>query len=177
MGRQKAESAAEKLRALNPGVLVEIYPVRLEEMNAEAIVAGTDVVVDCSDSFPTRYLVNAACCAQLIPLVEAGVMGFEGLVLAIRPGESACYRCAFPTQPPEGAVPSCREAGVLGATAGIVGATQALQALLLLTGVGEPALDRILRFDALRGEWTTVATSRVAGCPACAGVTASAQSG
>jgi len=174
--RSKAETAAEKLRALNPEILVEAYPARLDEPNAEAILAAADVVVDASDSFPTRYLVNDACCALGVPLVEGGVLGFEGLVLSIRPGETACYRCAFPVPPPDGSVPSCREAGVLGATAGVVGTTQALQALLLLAGIGEPAVDRIQRFDALRGEWTVVSTSRRNDCAACAGVTASAQS-
>jgi adenylyltransferase/sulfurtransferase len=134
LGANKAESAAAKLRALNPGCLVDAYPVRLEEENAEAIVSIADVVVDCSDSFDTRYLVNDACCAQAIPLVEAGVLGFSGLVLAIRPGESACYRCAFPVPPPEGSVPSCREAGVLGATAGIVGSMQARASAAICTG-------------------------------------------
>jgi adenylyltransferase/sulfurtransferase len=168
IGVSKAESAAAKLRLLNPGCLVETYPVRLEEMNAEAIVAGADVVVDCSDTFATRYLVNDACCAQGIPLVEGGVLGFAGLVLAIRPGESACYRCAFPTEPPEGSVPSCREAGVLGATAGIVGAMQALEALKLLTGAVPARTGTILSLDAATMELTHVRTERREDCPACA---------
>src|SRR4051794_41903845 len=105
-------------------------------MNAEAIVMGADVVVDCSDSFDTRYLVNDACCAQGVPLVEAGVLGFGGLVMSIRPGESACYRCAFPVEPAN--VPSCREAGVLGAMAGIVGAIPAPEAPKPPTGGGRP---------------------------------------
>src|SRR3954453_6110256 len=133
LGLPKASNAVVKLSALNPEALVQDYPVRLEEMNAEAIVMGADLVVDCSDSFETRYLVNDACCAQGVPLVEAGVLGFDGLVMSIRPGESACYRCAFPTEPPPGAVPSCREAGVLGATAGIIGSIQALEGLKLVT--------------------------------------------
>lgn len=168
IGASKAESAAAKLRLLNPECLVETYPVRLEEMNAEAILAGADVVVDCSDSFATRYLVNDACCAQGIPLVEGGVLGFAGLVLAVRPGESACYRCAFPTEPPEGTVPSCREAGVLGATAGIVGSIQALEALKLLTGAVPARTDTILTLDAATLELTHVRTSRREACPACA---------
>ena len=168
VGAHKAESAAQKLRALNPGVLVEAFPARLEEANAEAILVGADVAVDASDSFPTRYAVNDACCSLGVPLVEGGVLGFEGLVLSVVPGVTACYRCAFPDPPPEGAVPSCREAGVLGATAGIVGAVQALEALKLLTGVGEALTDTILRLDALTMEWTRVATSRREDCPSCA---------
>ena len=168
IGASKAESAAAKLAFLNPEVQIDPYPVRLDAGNAEAILAGADVVVDCADSFETRYVVNDAACAQGIDLVEAGVLGFSGLVLSIRPGESACYRCAFPTPPAPGSVASCREAGVLGASAGIVGSIQALEALKLLTGVGRPLLDRLLSLDAHDMTQTIVATSRRAGCEACA---------
>jgi molybdopterin/thiamine biosynthesis adenylyltransferase len=176
LGLAKAENAAVKLGALNPEVIVEPYPVELTPDNAEAIVTGADVVVDCSDSFPTRYAVNDACCAQGVALVEAGVLGFGGLVLSIAPGRSACYRCAFPVEPPPGLVPSCREAGVLGAMAGIVGSIQALEALKLLVGVGEPLLDRILQLDGHDMSQTMVATSRRPDCPACARVPAAPQS-
>jgi adenylyltransferase/sulfurtransferase len=173
VGGGKAESAAAKLALLNPEVMVEPYPATLGADNAEAIVTGADVVVDCSDSFETRYLVNDACCAQGIPLVEAGVVAFEGLVLSIRPGKSACYRCAFPEPPPADSRRSCREAGVLGAMAGIVGSIQALEALKLLSGVGEPLLDTVLRLDGADLEQTLVATSRRDGCPGCARVPSS----
>jgi hypothetical protein len=96
------------------------------------MLEGADLVVDCSDSFETRYEVNAACCAARVPLVEGGVVGLAGLVMAIRPGVSACYRCAFPEPPPAGAAPSCAEAGVLGPAAGVIGSLQALEALRLL---------------------------------------------
>jgi molybdopterin-synthase adenylyltransferase len=129
-------------------------------------VMGASVVVDCSDSFETRYVVNDACCAQGVPLVEAGVLGFDGLVMSIRPGESACYRCAFPTQPVD--APSCRDAGVLGAMAGIVGSIQALEAIKLLAGVGEPLLDMILQIDGATLEFTRVSTERDPDCRACA---------
>jgi adenylyltransferase/sulfurtransferase len=168
VGAPKAEAAAAKLGLLNPEVLVEPYPVVLERVNAEAIVTGADVVLDCTDSFESRYLVNDACCAQGVPLVEAAVVGFEGLVISIRPGESACYRCAFPTAPPPELRRSCREAGVLGAMAGIVGSIQALEALKLLGGVGEPLLDRILQLDGRDMGQTLVTTGRRPDCPACA---------
>jgi adenylyltransferase/sulfurtransferase len=172
----KADNAHVKLSALNPEVQVEAYPARLDEQNAEAIVMGADIVVDCSDSFETRYTVNDACCAQQIPLVEAGVLGLVGQVLSIVPGRSACYRCAFPVPPPAGSVPSCREAGVLGPLAGIVGSAQALEALKLLTGVGEPLLDRILHVDGAAMTFTLVGTERQDDCPACARVAAASQS-
>jgi adenylyltransferase/sulfurtransferase len=164
----KAESAKAKLGALNTDVVVDSYPARLDAQNATAIVIGADLVVDCSDSFATRYAVNDACCAQGIPLVEAGVLGFTGLVLSIKPGETACYRCAFPVEPPPGAVPSCREAGVLGAMAGVIGSIQALEALKLLTGVGDPLTDRLLQVDGASLEFTLVSTERRPDCPACA---------
>jgi molybdopterin/thiamine biosynthesis adenylyltransferase len=174
IGLPKASNAVVKLSALNPEVQVDQYPVRLEAANADAIVMGASLVVDCSDSFETRYVVNDACCAQGVPLVEAGVLGFGGLVMSIRPGESACYRCAFPTQPMD--APSCREAGVLGAMAGVVGSIQALEALKLLADVGEPLLDMILQIDGATMAFTRVATERVSDCPACAGVPAASQS-
>ena len=173
VGQPKAEVAAAKLSLLNPEVLVEAYPVELTAQNAEAVVMGADVVVDCTDSFDSRYLVNDACCAQGVPLVEAGVVAFEGLVLSVRPGESACYRCVFGSAPPVGERRSCRGAGVLGAMAGIVGSIQALEALKLLTGVGEPLLDRMLQIDGRDMAQLVVHTSRRDGCPACAQVPAS----
>src|SRR4051812_47258471 len=145
VGVAKAESAATKLRFLNDEVIVEAYQVRVEEANAGGLVEGQDLVVDCSDSFATRYVVNAACCAAGVPLVEGGVVGWSGLVMAIRPGASACYRCAFPATPAD--APSCAEAGVLGPAAGVIGSLQALEALKLLTGTAEPLTDAFLQLD------------------------------
>jgi adenylyltransferase/sulfurtransferase len=167
LGHPKVRTAAMKLRALNPEVRVEEYQVRVEPENATAIVAGASVVVDCTDSFETRYLVNHACCAEGVPLVSGAVLGFGGQVMTIVPGRSACYRCVFETPPSPGSVPSCREAGVLGAVAGVVGAVQALEAIKLLAGVGRPLTDRILQLDALSMEQTLVATARRDGCPTC----------
>lgn len=171
---QKAESAAQKLGVLNSEITVEPYPVELDAENAAAIVAGADVVLDCTDSFETRYLVNDACCNERVPLVEAGGLGFGGMVFAIRPGATACYRCAFPTPPVR--EEKCSDLGMLGAVAGVLGSLQALEALKLLSGVGDPPGDRILHFDGLTLQQTIVRTSRRADCTACAGVAASPQS-
>src|SRR4051794_16813886 len=122
LGLPKASNAVVKLSALNPEVQVDQYPVRLDAANAEAIVMGANLVVDCSDSFETRYVVNDACCAQGVPLVEAGVLGFGGLVLSIRPGGCPCFRRAFPPQP--GDAPTCRDAGGVRPLGGIVGPVQ-----------------------------------------------------
>jgi adenylyltransferase/sulfurtransferase len=171
---QKAESAAQKLGVLNTEVTVEPYPVEVDADNAEALVMGADVVIDCTDSFETRYLVNDACCAQRVPLVEGGALGFGGMVMAIRPGETACYRCAFPAAPPD--APSCRDAGMLGAVAGVIGSLQALEALKLLSGVGTAPGDVIVQFDGLSLEQTLVRTSRRADCSACAELWRSSES-
>jgi adenylyltransferase/sulfurtransferase len=171
---QKAESAAQKLGVLNTEIAVEPYPVEVDADNVEALVMDADVVVDCTDSFETRYLINDACCVQRVPLVEGGALGFGGMVMAIRPGETACYRCAFPTAPPE--APSCRDAGMLGAVAGVIGSLQALEALKLLSGVGTAPGDVIVQFDGLSLTQTLVRTSRRSDCSACAGVSASTES-
>jgi molybdopterin-synthase adenylyltransferase len=161
VGVPKAHSAASKLRFLNPDVLVEPYQARF----APAMLEGADLVVDCSDSFATRYEVNAACCAARIPLIEGGVVGLTGLVMAIRPGETACYRCAFPAAPAD--APGCAEAGVLGPAAGVVGSLQALEALKLLAGLAEPLLDAFLQIDLHDHTFLRVSTSRRADCPDC----------
>jgi molybdopterin/thiamine biosynthesis adenylyltransferase len=167
VGVPKAESAAVKLRFLAPDALVEPYRVRLDESTAAGLVAGHDLVVDCSDSFATRYAVNAACCAEGVALVEGGVLGTSGLVMAIRPGESACYRCAFPEPPPPGSAPSCAEAGVLGPAAGVIGSLQALEAIRLLTGFQPPSLDSFLQVDLAAGAFLRVGVRRRADCADC----------
>ena len=167
LGVPKAESAAAKLRFLNPDVLVEPYRMRVGDENAAAVVEGHDLVVDCSDAFATRYAVNAACCAARDRLVEGGVLGTSGLVMGIRPGEGACYRCAFPAAPPD--APTCATAGVLGPAAGVIGSLQALEALKLLAGVGEPLTDAFLQVDLASLAFLRVAVRRRAGCPDCGG--------
>jgi molybdopterin/thiamine biosynthesis adenylyltransferase len=164
-GQPKVESAAAKLRFLNPEILVEPYQVRVDETNARGLVEPQDLVVDCSDSFATRYAVNAACCAAGVPLVEGGVVGWSGLVMGIRPGETACYRCAFGTEP-EGAR-SCAEAGVLGPAAGVIGSLQALEALKLLSGTVAPLRDAFVQVDLATLDVLRVAVRRRPECPDC----------
>jgi molybdopterin/thiamine biosynthesis adenylyltransferase len=126
---------------------------------------GQDLVVDCADGFDTRYVVNRACCRAGIPLVEGGVVGTTGLVMSVRPGESACYRCAFPSPPAD--APSCASAGILGPAAGVIGSIQALEALKLLTGQDGPLLDAFLSVDLSGYEVTRVSVTRLADCPDC----------
>jgi molybdopterin/thiamine biosynthesis adenylyltransferase len=167
VGSPKAHTAAAALRRLNPDVQVEPYQARFDRDNGALLVEGNDLVVDCSDSFATRYAVNAACCAAGIPLVEAGVAGFSGLVMSIRPGETACYRCAFPEEPPAGSVPTCAEAGVLGPAAGVVGSLQALEALKLLAGLPGAVLDAFLQVDLAEASILRVETARRLDCGDC----------
>ena len=167
VGVAKAHSGAAKLAFLNPEVEIVPYEVRFEDHNADALLEGHDLVVDCSDSFATRYAVNAACCAMRLPLVEGGVLGLSGLVMAIRPGRTACYRCAFPEPPPAGSVPSCAEGGVLGPAAGMVGSLQALEALKLLTGFAPALTDAFLQVELLDPGFTRVGVERRPGCPDC----------
>jgi molybdopterin-synthase adenylyltransferase len=167
VGVNKAQSATAKLRFLNPAIVVEAYPARLDADNAPMMLAGQDLVLDGTDSWESRRAVNDASCAEYVDLVTGGVLGLRGTVMSVRPGQTACHRCAFPVDPPPGAVPTCAEAGVLGPVAGIVGSWQALEALKLLTGVGEPLLDRFLEIDGATGHVTEVTTSRRPDCPAC----------
>ena len=160
LGVPKAQSAASKLRFLNPDIVVEPYHARF----APAMVEGQDLVVDCTDSFAARYAVNAACCERRTPLVEGGVVGMTGLVMAIEPGRTACYRCAFPQEPAD--APSCAEAGILGPAAGVIGSLQALEALKLLAGL--PALtDAFLQVDLAALDVLRVAVRRRPDCPDC----------
>jgi len=165
IGAPKAESAAAKLRYLNPGIVVEPYQVRVEADNAAALLEGQDLVVDCSDSFATRYAVNAACCAARVPLVQAGVLGMSGLVMSVKPGSTACYRCAFPVEPQD--APRCADAGVLGPAAGVIGSLQALEALKLLTGVAPAIADGFLQVDLAAAEFLRVRVTRRGDCPDC----------
>jgi molybdopterin/thiamine biosynthesis adenylyltransferase len=167
VGVPKALSAAAKLGFLNPEVVVEPYQARLEAGNAAGMIEGADLVVDCSDSFETRYAVNAACCAARVPLVEGGVLGTSGLVMTVRPGAGPCYRCAFPALPPD--APSCATAGVLGPAAGVIGSLQALEAIKLLTGVGEPLASAFLQCDLATLAFLRVHVQRRPDCPDCAG--------
>jgi molybdopterin/thiamine biosynthesis adenylyltransferase len=164
-GVPKVHSAATKLRFLNPEVMVEPYQVRVDAENALALVADQDLVVDCSDGFDTRYAVNAACCHAGVPLVEGGAIGFTGLVMAIRPGETACYRCAFPVAPPGAA--TCAQAGILGPAAGVVGSLQALEALKMLARL--PVREGLLQIDLLDVAVTRVSVARRSDCPDCGG--------
>ncbi len=167
VGRPKTESAAEKLRALNPDVTVNTYQTRLGVENVREIIKDYDIVVDAVDNFAARYLLNDACVMEGKPMVEAGVLRFDGLLMTILPGEGPCYRCAFPDPPPPGAVPSCQEAGVIGVAPGVMGVLQANEVIKLLLGVGRPLAGRILTFNALNCEFQEIEWKKNPDCPVC----------
>jgi adenylyltransferase/sulfurtransferase len=165
LGRPKCLSAKETMEAINPDVEVVPHHVRLTADNALAIISGYDIVVDGSDNFATRFLVNDACVMAEKPLSHAGILRFEGQITTILPGRGPCYRCLYPEPPPPGLVPSCQEAGVLGATAGVVGLIQATEVLKLILGIGQPLVGRLLLFNALD---MTLREVRIARDPDCA---------
>jgi sulfur-carrier protein adenylyltransferase/sulfurtransferase len=167
VGRPKLDSARDRIAALNPHVCVEPHAVRLSSANALPIVRGYDVVVDGSDNFPTRYLVNDACVLEGRPCVYGSILRWEGQASVFWAGRGPCYRCLFAEPPPPGLVPSCAEAGVMGVLPGIVGSVQALEAIKLVLGVGEPLLGRLLLFDALRMRFREMRLRRDPACPAC----------
>lgn len=166
LGQPKTESARRTLEQLNPDVRVVPYQTVLTSANALQILEPYDVVVNGSDNFPTRYLVNDACVLLRKPLVDASILKWEGQATTFLPGQG-CYRCLFPTPPPPGAVPSCAEGGILGALCGYMGARQALEAIKILLGVGETLANRLLIFDALEGETRVVRWNRNPACPVC----------
>jgi len=149
VGRPKTTSAAETLRALNSDVSVTLHQERISAENGLKIVEPYDVVVEGSDNFPTKYLINDACVLLGKPLVLGAVYQFEGQAAVFMPGKGPCYRCLFPEIPPQDLIPSCQEAGVLGAVPGIIGSLQAAETLKLLLGVGETLTGRLLVFDGL----------------------------
>ena len=168
VGRPKVESATERLRSLNPNVDVIAHDVMLTSENAFEIMDPYDVVVDGSDNFPVRYLVNDATQMLGKPLVYGSIYQFEGQASVFLPGpETPCYRCLFPNPPPPGTVPSCAEAGVFGVLPGIIGSIQAVEAIKLVVGVGEPLVGKLLLFDALGMEFTTVKLNWDPDCPLC----------
>jgi len=167
VGRPKVEAAVERLRGINPHIELVPHAIRLDASNALELFAGYDLVVDGSDNFPTRYLVNDACVLAGKPDVYGSVFRFEGQVSVFRGAEGPCYRCLFPEPPPPGLVPSCAEGGVLGVLPGIVGALQANEAIKLVLGAGEPLVGRLVLFDALRLRFRELALRKDPECPVC----------
>lgn len=167
VGRPKLDSARDRINDINPHVHVETYPVRLTSENALEIVRDYDIVIDGTDNFPTRYLVNDACVLLDKPNVYGSIFRFEGQASVFATRDGPCYRCLFREPPPPGLVPSCAEGGVLGVLPGLVGTIQATEAIKLLLGTGEPLIGRLLLVDALTMRFRTVNVRKNPDCPAC----------
>jgi adenylyltransferase/sulfurtransferase len=167
VGRDKVTSAAERLRDLNPHVTILTHEQRLTSANALEVMRSYDIVVDGSDNFPTRYLINDACVMLGIPYAYGAVFRFDGQASLFGAPDGPCYRCLFREPPPPGLVPSCEEAGVLGALPGVIGSIQALETMKWLLGAGTSLKGRLLLFDALTLEFRELAVKRDPACPVC----------
>ncbi len=167
VGMRKVDSAKAALTAMNPDVTVITYDTRLGADNILDIIDGYDVIVDGTDNFPTRYLLNDASLIKRIPVVHGSIFRFDGQITVFNPYVGPCYRCMIPEPPPPELAPSCAEAGVLGVLPGIVGSLQALEAIKLLLDLGDPLVGRLLTFDALEQSFRTFKVRRDPDCPVC----------
>ncbi|MEA2487729.1 MAG: sulfur-carrier protein adenylyltransferase/sulfurtransferase [Actinomycetota bacterium] len=167
IGVLKAESARETLTKLNPDVTVNVHNVRMDASNVRELISGYDIIVDGSDNFDTRYVLNDAAVELRKPVVHGSIFRFEGMVSTFVPFDGPCYRCLYPEAPPPDLAPNCSEAGVLGVLPGIVGCLQANDALKLIIGYGEPLMGRLLVFDAQATTFSEVKVRRDPRCPTC----------
>src|SRR5438876_8442289 len=167
VGRPKLQSAKERLQAINPEVHIDLHETRLTATNALAILEPYDIVVDGTDNFPTRYLVNDACVLLGKPNVYGSIFRFDGQASVFYPPHGPCYRCLYPEPPPPGEVPSCAEGGVLGILPGLIGCIQATEGVKILLGTGSPLIGRLLLYDALQMSFQEFKVRRNPKCPMC----------
>jgi molybdopterin/thiamine biosynthesis adenylyltransferase/rhodanese-related sulfurtransferase len=167
VGQPKVLSASERLQELNPDIRIDLHPIRIAADSAMALISEYDLVIDGSDNFPTRYVVNDACVLAGKPYVYGSVSRFEGQVSVFGFRGAGCYRCLYPEPPATGVAPSCAEAGVLGVLPGIIGTLQATEALKIILGIGDPLVNRLLLFDALAMKFRELKLHRDPACPVC----------
>ncbi|HIJ80159.1 MAG TPA: molybdopterin-synthase adenylyltransferase MoeB [Desulfuromonadales bacterium] len=167
VGRPKIESAREKMTAINPALQVRMYREWVSAANIAAMIADYDFVIDATDNFAAKFLINDACVLAGKPFSHGGILQFVGQTLTVKPGDSACYRCIFPEPPPKDVIPSCSQAGVIGVLPGIIGTIQATEALKYLLGIGKPLTDRMLIYDALEMVFRNVDLQKNPECPIC----------
>lgn len=166
LGRPKVRSAGEKLQALNPDLKLEVHQVRFEEGTAGGLIKDYDFVIDCTDNFAARYIINKTCVKLNKPFVYGGVLAWAGQAFTIIPGRGPCFRCVFPAEPPPDA-PTTSEVGVLGAVPGVIGVIQAAEAIRYILGAGELLVGRILTYDCLTAGFYEVPVARDKNCPEC----------
>lgn len=168
IGRAKVDSASETIKAINPNVEVRTYKEYLNSSNIRAIIGEYDFVIDGTDNFAAKFLINDACIMEKIPFSHAGILQFYGQLMTVIPGETPCYRCIFREPPKSGSVPTCKDAGVIGAMAGVIGCMQALEAIKYITGAGELLAGKMLTFDALTMDTEIIELPpRGEGCEVC----------
>ena len=167
LGRAKIASAAAKMSAINPGIRVVQHAFRAEAANILPLIAEYDFVIDGTDNFAAKFLINDACVLGKKPFSHAGILRFDGQLITVLPGATACYRCVFNQPPPPNAVPSCSQAGVLGVVAGVIGCLQATEAVKFLLGKGDLVTNALLTWNALRMDFRKVRVNRNPKCPVC----------
>ncbi|MHB8157297.1 MAG: HesA/MoeB/ThiF family protein [Desulfocucumaceae bacterium] len=166
IGRPKVQSAGEKLATLSPDLVLEVHYDRLTGENALELVSGYDVILDCTDNFETRFILNDVCLRLKKPFVYGGVLSYAGQVMMIIPGQGPCFRCLYRNVPDPG-LPDCSTEGILGTVPGIIGTLQACEAIKFLTGIGELVVGRLLTYDALTATFMEVRLDRDPSCPSC----------
>ena len=167
VGLEKVKSAENKIRAINPDVSVKTYLQFAKADNSRDIIREYDFVIDGTDNFAAKFLINDACYFEKKPFSHAGILKFYGQLITVLPGKTTCYRCVFNAPPPAGAVPSCSQAGVLGVLAGVIGSLQATEAIKYLLGLGKLLTDTLLTYDALAMDFRSVKLNRNPNCPLC----------
>ncbi len=167
VGTEKTKSAENTIRAINPDVTVQTYQTKVDAKNISHIIRKYDFIIDCTDNFPAKFLINDACYFEKIPFSHAGILRFTGQLITVLPGESTCYRCIFNAPPPANAVPSCSQAGVLGVLAGTIGSLQATEAIKYLLGLGKLLTGKLLTYDALEMNFRSIKLDRNPDCPLC----------
>lgn len=167
IGVPKVESAKVKMTAMNPDVTVTTYQAWVSAANVDEIMAGYDFIIDGTDNFAAKFLINDACVLAGKPYSHGGILQFDGQTITVKPGESACYRCIFPAPPPKDAIPTCSRAGVIGVLPGVIGTIQATEAIKFLLGQGDLLTGRLLTYNALRMKFREVPVRKNPACPIC----------
>lgn len=168
IGKAKVKSAKETMNAINPDVKVLTYRQFVTSENIMELIADYDFIVDATDNFPAKFLINDACVMAKKPFCHAGILGFLGQLMTYVPGEGPCYRCVFKNPPPKDAVPTCKQVGVIGAMGGVIGSLQATEAIKYILGIGELLVGKLLTYDALKMEFYTVKLpKKVVDCAVC----------
>lgn len=168
VGKAKVKSAKETMNAMNPDVEVKTYRTFVDSSNIRELIREYDFIIDGTDNFPAKFLINDACVMEKKPFSHAGIIRFKGQLMTYIPGQGPCYRCVFKAPPPKDAVPTCKQAGVVGAMGGVIGSLQAMEAIKYIVGVGENLTGRLLTYDALKNDFHSIKLPPATGkCPVC----------